>query len=77
MNDQEKTSLGIVLGLTAGLIWRSQTNPPKIYLGNYRVHHYHFGGLLTLLGILTNSPTAAGIGIGLITDDLEDVPIRY
>lgn len=74
MQPHEKLLTGLALGLTAGLIWQSQKNPPQVYLGNRRVHHYEAGGLLFLLGLLTESPTAAGIGAGLFIHDINDVP---
>lgn len=72
MNTQEKLAGGVLLGLLAGMIWSSQKNPPKVYLGNTRIHHYHAGTLLSIVGLLTKSPTAAGIGVGLLLDDIDD-----
>ncbi len=75
MNVFEKVLAGLTLGVTAGLIWETQRNPPKVYLGNRRVHHYEAGGILLLLALLTESPTAAGIGVGLFLHDINDVPM--
>lgn len=74
MNNQEKIIGGALLGLIAGLIWESQRNPPKVYLGDMRVHHYQAGELFVLLGLVAGSPTAVGIGAGLFLHDINDVP---
>ena len=73
------SNLGIALvALTAafalGQIWDSQRNPPKVYLGDTRVHHYQAGGLLALLGLLAGNPAAVGFGTGLVLHDIDDAP---
>ena len=73
MKNSEKALIALSAAVAVGLIWKSQTNPPKVYLGNTRIHHYHVGGILALFGLISGSPTAVGFGTGLILDDIDDV----
>ena len=66
---------GLVTALSAGKIWNAQENPPKVYIGEQRIHHYQVGIALFIAAIFLKSPTLAGIGTGLFLDDVDDVPI--
>lgn len=69
----EKILSGILIGLAVGAMWRSQRNPPKISLGETRIHHYQTGAAMAALGILFDKPLIGGIGTGLFLDDIDDV----
>ena len=75
MNNSEKALVGLSTATALGAAWRSQENPPKVYLGETRIHHYHVGAAIALLGIIFGSPTAVGFGAGLVLDDIDDVPL--
>jgi len=64
---------GLIAALGAGETWDSQTNPPKVYWGRRRVHHYEAGIALFVLGAILKSPTVSGIGAGLFLHDIDDV----
>ena len=64
---------GLVTALSVGKIWNKE-NPPKVYIGEQRIHHYQVGIALFIAGIVFKSPTLAGIGTGLFLDDIDDVP---
>lgn len=66
---------GLVTALNASKIWNAQENPPKVYIGEQRIHHYQIGIALFIAAIFLKSPTLAGIGTGLFLDDINDVPI--
>ena len=66
---------GLIAALSAGRLWNSQSDPPKVYVGNTRVHHYQVGMGLAVLGLILRSPTITGVGIGLFLDDIDDVPL--
>ena len=66
---------GLIAALEAGEIWNSQPNPPKVYWGNRRVHHYEAGIVLFVLGALLRSQTVTGFGAGLFLHDLNDVSV--
>lgn len=74
MNNSEKVFVALSAAVVLGKVWSSQSNPPKVYLGDTRIHHYHVGGILALLGLISGSLTAIGFGAGLILDDIDDVP---
>ena len=65
---------GLVAALNARKIWSSHENPPEVYVGEQRIHHYQVGIALFIAGIVFKSPTLAGIGTGLFLDDIDDVP---
>lgn len=54
--------------------WNSQTNPPKVYIGDTRVHHGEVGVVLGLIGIFSDDKRLTGLGTGLALDDLHDMP---
>jgi len=60
---------GIVLGLLAIAAWRSQRNPPKVYLGEQRIHH---GAVGTALTLFAKDPLWRAFGAVLALDDLKD-----
>ena len=66
---------GLVTALSAGKLWNSQNNPPKVYIEGTRIHHYHVGAGLFVLALLLRSPTLAGIGVGLFLDDIDDASL--
>ena len=66
---------GLIAALSAGRLWNSQSDPPKVYVGNTRIHHYQVGMGLAVLGLILRSPTLTGVGIGLFLDDIDDVPL--
>ncbi len=67
--------VGLVTALSAGKLWSSQENPPKVHIEGIRIHHYQVGVGLFVLALLLKSPTLAGIGVGLFLDDIDDVPL--
>lgn len=54
--------------------WNSQPNPPKVYIGGYRIHHGFVGSLVIIYGLLTENQYAIGMGAGLAIDDISDMP---
>jgi len=74
MNNSEKIFVALSVAVAIGKVWSSQSNPAKVYFGETRIHHYHVGGILALLGLISGSPTVIGFGTGLILDDIDDVP---
>jgi hypothetical protein len=78
------TKGALMLGFTAAEVilhyWNSKKIPPEIYIFGRRVHHGEIGALLSASSLLIGKipvPAAAlgilaGIGAGLIKDDLED-----
>ena len=74
MNNTEKFAVGLSIATALGYAWQSQKNPPKVYLGGTRVHHYHAGAAIALFGLLSGSPTVLGFGAGLVLDDIDDIP---
>ena len=66
---------GLIGALGVGEFWNSQTRPPKIYLGEKRVHHYQAGIILLLAGIALKNPSVTGFGAGLFLHDIDDVPL--
>jgi len=64
---------GLIAAIEAGEIWNSQRNPPKLYIEGTRIHHYHVGIALFVVGALLRSPTLAGIGAGLFLHDINDI----
>jgi hypothetical protein len=74
MRNLEKALVAFSAAVAIGVAWNSQRNPPKVHLGETRIHHYHVGGLLALLGLISGSPTAVGFGTGLILHDIDDIP---
>lgn len=64
-------------------LWKMQPNPPKIYSGNYRIHHYGIGILLNIIGFgmlgSGNKNDAEigefliGFGTELVADDADDL----
>lgn len=75
MNNFEKALVALSAAVAIGIAWNSQRNPQKVYLADTRIHHYHVGGVLALLGLISGSPTALGFGTGLILHDIDDVPL--
>lgn len=78
------TKGALMLGFTAGEVilhyWNSKKIPPEIHIFGRRVHHGEIGALLSATSLLIGkipvpAPALgilAGIGAGLIKDDLED-----
>lgn len=52
--------------------WNSRPNPPKVYLGDYRIHHGLAGLLLVAAGLWLDHKSVVGIGARLVIDDIED-----
>jgi hypothetical protein len=52
--------------------WNSQSNPPKVYVLDRRIHHGEVGFLAGLAGILKNDPYWTGFGARLALDDIHD-----
>jgi hypothetical protein len=79
------TKGALILGFAAAELlihyWKSKEIPPEIYIFGRRVHHGEIGALLSLSSLLLGKvpiPTAAlgiiaGVGTGLIKDDLADI----
>jgi hypothetical protein len=79
------TKGALLLGFSASEIsmhyWNSRKVPPEVHILGRRVHHGEIGALLSVSSLLVGKvpiPTAlfailAGIGIGLIKDDLVDI----
>jgi hypothetical protein len=79
------TKGAIMLGVAATEIlmhyWNSRKNSPEVHILGRRVHHGEIGALLSVSSLLVNKvpiPAAvfgilAGIGTGLIKDDLVDI----
>lgn len=65
---------GYKLGNTLTKKWNLQPNPPKIYIGGYRIHHGLVGTLLGLVGLITEKPAITGLGVKLALDDIDDIP---
>jgi len=53
--------------------WKSQTNPPKVYVLGKRVHHGPVFALLALAGIYYKDPYLVGAGIAGALDDVDDI----
>lgn len=53
-------------------LWKSQTNPKKIYIDGYRIHHGFVGFCLRVYGILENDDYIKGVGKSLMKDDIKD-----
>lgn len=78
------TKGALMLGFAAAEVilhyWNSKKIPPEIYIFGRRVHHGEIGALLSATSLLIGkipvpAPALgilAGIGTGLIKDDLED-----
>jgi hypothetical protein len=65
---------GYELGNTLTQKWNSQSNPSKVYIGGYRIHHGLVGALLGLAGLITEKPAITGLGVKLALDDIDDMP---
>ena len=68
----KKHAAGFSLATSLGEQWRARKNPPKVYIGGYRIHHGTVGLGLAILGELGDSPFVSGLGDGLMADDRED-----
>lgn len=53
--------------------WRSQPNPPKVYVLGHRVHHGLVCSLLGLAGLYYNKPYLVGFGLCGAIDDIDDI----
>jgi hypothetical protein len=79
------TKGALMLGFTAAELlmryWNSKEDPPEVYIFDRRIHHGEYGALLSvaslLFGKIPISATAlgilAGLGTGLVKDDLADI----
>ncbi|CDI05453.1 hypothetical protein [Candidatus Nitrosotenuis uzonensis] len=65
---------GYGLGSRLTKDWNSKPNPPKVYIGGYRIHHGLVGAALTVAGILSEKPALVGLGASLALDDIADMP---
>jgi len=65
---------GYELGRTASSLWKLQSNPGKVYVGGYRIHHGLFGAVLALYGTIENDDNVKGLGKSLMEDDIDDLP---
>jgi hypothetical protein len=66
--------MGLQDSLSVTSKWNSQLNPPKVYIGGYRIHHGLVGSLIAVYGLLTENKYAIGFGAGLAVDDIADMP---
>lgn len=66
MNRIEK---GIVTGILALMLWESQRNPSKVYIGGRRIHH---GLVEAVLTIFAKDPFWKTFGATLALHDLKD-----
>ena len=62
------------LGKLATGLWKSQSNPGKVYVGRNRIHHGLVGAALTLLGAYEKDDKIIGFGKALMKDDIDDLP---
>ncbi|GFN40599.1 MAG: hypothetical protein YK1309IOTA_2080002 [Marine Group I thaumarchaeote] len=53
--------------------WRTQPNPPKVYIFGKRVHHGLVSAAMGLLGFYTKDPYLVGAGIVGVVDDFGDI----
>jgi len=53
--------------------WRTQPNPPKVYILGKRVHHGLVSAVMGLLGLYTKDPYLVGAGIVGVVDDFADI----
>lgn len=77
-NSRIKPLMPLEQGLLDSLLitskWNSQQNPPKVYVGGYRIHHGFVGSLIALYGLSTENKYAVGFGLGFTVDDIADLP---
>lgn len=64
-------------GKFACSLWSYQTNPSKVYIGGYRIHHGLVGLGLKIYGMIENDPYLKGLGKALMKDDIKDAPIWF
>jgi len=62
------------LGKLATGLWKSQSNPGKVYVGGKRIHHGLVGAVLTLLSAYEKDDKIKGFGKSLMKDDIDDLP---
>lgn len=63
---------GIILALICCIIWKLKNKHTKVYIDNYRLHHFQIGIGLLLAGIISKEDFLSGFGSILIIDDLDD-----
>jgi len=54
-------------------IWNLQSNPGKVHVGGYRIHHGLFGAALTFYGEYDGDDYIKGLGKSLMEDDINDI----
>ena len=61
-------------GTSVCSLWKSQTNPKKVYIGGNRLHHGLLGLVLRIYGMLENDDYLKGLGKSFMKDDIKDMP---
>lgn len=64
---------GYELGDLLVKVWSSNSNPPKVYINGYRIHHGLVGAGLCIAGIICDRPAMSGLGARLAIDDIADL----
>ena len=54
--------------------WSSQPNPPKVYIGPYRIHHGLVSAIMALAGYYYDDDYLKGAGLAGALDDIDDLP---
>jgi len=52
--------------------WNSQTNPPRVYILGYRIHHGLVSALIGLYGLYKGDGYLVGAGLAGVADDVGD-----
>ena len=75
MKTRTKVAIGALLGFGAAEVYRQLASPEQKarWEGFVKTHHGEAGVIATALGVLTKSPTLAGMGIGLAVHDMDDI----